>query len=330
VDTSTERGTEVAVVRRNILDDPTARQNYILGVKLLKQEFLGPSTSDLGIGGEPHLVSTYDLFVVWHHLAMSSFTPPTQQDRNAAHRGPVFLPWHRFMRVLLELQLQRVLEDEEFGLPYWDWAADGELSPEEQADSPLWDEECMGGEGDPVATGPFAFDPDDPGGWRVLVEADANGQLRPANRGLRRAFARSAPTLPRKDQVASALDLVTYDAPPWGTASSGFRNQVEGWRPSDSAPGLHNRVHVWVGGDMLPSSSPNDPVFYLNHCNEDRIWAAWLRENGPTYVPDQSAPDELLGHRIDDAMNSLLTGPLTPRQMLDVDEFYDYDTLVMS
>jgi tyrosinase len=75
----------VVAVRRNILGDSTARQNYIRAVKLLKQEFLGPSTSDFGIAGPSRQVSTYDLFVVWHHLAMFSFTPPTQQDRNAAH-----------------------------------------------------------------------------------------------------------------------------------------------------------------------------------------------------------------------------------------------------
>jgi tyrosinase len=60
-------------------------------------------------------------------LRDGDLTPPGQGDRNAAHRGPVFLPWHRFMLILLELQLQRVLSDPDFGLPYWDWAADGEL-----------------------------------------------------------------------------------------------------------------------------------------------------------------------------------------------------------
>jgi tyrosinase len=228
------------------------------------------------------------------------------------------------------MQLQRVLDDEDFGLPYWDWAADGEQSPDQQAASPVWGEQCMGGQGNPVATGPFAFNPTDANSWRVRVDADVNGRLRSTDRGLRRAFAQSAPTLPRKDQVTTALNLDTYDAPPWSTASSGFRNQVEGWIPANSAPGLHNRVHVWVGGDMLPSSSPNDPAFYLNHCNEDRIWAAWLQDNGPTYVPDQTAPDVLRGHRIDDAMNALLSAPVTPRQMLDVDDFYGYDTLVVS
>jgi tyrosinase len=189
----------------------------------------------------------------------------------------------------------------------------------------------MGGQGSPITSGPFAFDAADPASWRVRVAANVQGQLRATNRGLRRAFGQSVQTLPTQADVAAALELPDYDAPPWSTQSDGFRNRVEGWRPLESAPGLHNRVHVWVGGDMLPSSSPNDPVFYLNHCNEDRIWTAW-QERHPTslYLPDQNAPQELQGHRIDDAMHSLLTNPVTPRQMLDPSDFYTYDTLAVS
>jgi tyrosinase len=318
----------MAAVRQNILKDQTARDRYVQGVTLLKQEHLGPTTADLGIPGPPVQVSTYDLFVAWHHYAMETFTPPDQGDRNAAHRGPVFLPWHRFMLILLELQLQRVLDDPDVGLPYWDWAADGELPPGEQADSPLWDEDCMGGEGSPVATGPFAFD-DSPTSWRVRLAANVQGQLVATDRGLRRAFGQSIEDLPTLGHVAGALDLSDYDAPPWSTLSAGFRNRVEGWRPLEDAPGLHNRVHVWVGGDMLPSSSPNDPVFYLNHCNEDRIWASWQdRFPDSPYLPDQDASEELLGHRIDDPMYALLSDPVTPRQMLDPSDFYTYDELV--
>jgi tyrosinase len=321
----------MAAIRPNILADETARKNYTQGVALLKQEFLGPTTADLQIPGPPEPVSTFDLFVVWHHFAMGTFTPPTQGDRNAAHRGPVFLPWHRFMLILLELQLQRVLNDADAGLPYWDWAADGEAPAGNQPDSAVWEDDCMGGEGDPITTGPFAFDSTDPASWRVRVTANVQGQLVRTNRGLRRAFGQSVATLPTQADVAAALDLSEYDRPPWNTESQGFRNRVEGWRPLASAPGLHNRVHVWVGGDMLPSSSPNDPVFYLNHCNEDRIWAAWqdAHPNSP-YLPDQTASAELDGHRIDDDMYALLTNPITPRQMLDPSDFYTYDTLQVS
>src|SRR5512132_1093469 len=168
----------MAAVRRNILADETARKNYLQGVKLLKQERLGPTTTELGIPGPEVQVSTYDLFVWWHHVAMDTFTPPTQGDRNAAHRGPVFLPWHRFMLIVLELQLQRVLGDEDAGLPYWDWAADGDLAPSQQPGSALWADDCLGGQGDPVAGGPFAFDAGDPKSWHVLLDVNVQGRLR--------------------------------------------------------------------------------------------------------------------------------------------------------
>src|SRR5437879_3100172 len=103
------RGNDVAWIRRNILKDGPSRQKYIQGLKLLKQEPSGRNTDQFGIAGPSQSVSTYDLFVIWHHLAMMTFTPPTQMDRNAAHRGPVFLPWHRFMLITFEQQLQRVL-----------------------------------------------------------------------------------------------------------------------------------------------------------------------------------------------------------------------------
>jgi tyrosinase len=318
----------MAGVRRNILTEATARDQYIEGARLLKAEQLGPTTTSFGIPGPALPVSTWDLFVAWHHIAMNRFTPPSQMDRNAAHRGPVFLPWHRFMLILLELQFQRVLADANFGLPYWDWAADGELSPAQQRTSALWDDDTLGGQGSPVSTGPFAFDAVQAESWRVRIATDAQGALRSTNRGLRRAFGQSVPDLPRQSQVAAALALTAYDQSPWSTTSGGFRNRLEGWRPLATAPGLHNRVHVWVGGDMLPSSSPNDPVFYLNHCNVDRIWAALQASaSNPPYVPDNSAGTTLQGHRIDDQMYALLSSPVTPGQMLDVQSFYSYDSL---
>ena len=116
----------MAVTRRNILSSGTAMKQYCDGVKALKSEFTGPTTTSLGIAGPAQKVSTYDLFVIWHHTAMMTPTPQGGSvDRNAAHKGPVFCPWHRFMLRQLELNLQRVLKDNSFGLPYWDWAADG-------------------------------------------------------------------------------------------------------------------------------------------------------------------------------------------------------------
>src|SRR5207244_1317564 len=138
----------------------------------------------------------------------------------------------------------------------------------------------------PVATGPFAFDAADSNSWRVRVEVGPNGKLRSANRGMRRSLASPPPTgvrtLPATASVNVALPLGTFDALDWNARSDGFRNRLEGWmtETTTSPPGLHNRMHVWIGGDMAPSTSPNDPVFYLNHCNVDRIWEAWMTRHG--------------------------------------------------
>jgi tyrosinase len=267
-------------------------------------------------------VSTWDLFVVWHHRAMMTMTPPTQGDRNAAHSGPVFLPWHRFMLLLLELQFQRVLGDRDFGLPYWDWAADGDLPAAQQPTRPPWTASGIGGSGAPITTGPFTGNT-----FWVRIESDAIGSLRQTDRGLRRELASDITTLPTTAQVRTALNTGDYDRRPWDRSTTGFRNRVEGWAPQPG-PALHNRVHVWVGGDMSPATSPNDPVFYLNHCNVDRIWESWLATRGRTYIPAGSESTQLRGHRLTDPMHNLLIRqPVTPAMMLDAAVYYTYDRL---
>jgi len=324
----------MSATRRNILANTAARDAFISGVKLLKQEDSGTTTSDFGIPGAARPVSTYDLFLIWHHRSMNQETPPgNPSGRNAAHRGPVFPAWHRVMLLLLEANLQRVLTDSNFGLPYWDWAADGDQPAASQPASAVWDPSCMGGSGTPVPDGPFAFVATDPASWRVRIEVGPAGNLRSANRGLRRRLAAPPPagvrTLPTTAHQAAAIDIAEYDSPDWDSDTEGFRNRVEGWVGDPSGgPGLHNRVHVWVGGDMSPATSPNDPVFYLNHCNVDRLWEAWLVKHGRTYVPDMTAGTDLKGHRINDAIASPLSATTaTPGEVLDVYANYSYDVL---
>lgn len=320
----------MAATRHNILKHAASRTSYGRGVMLLKQEPSGRTTADFGIGGPAVAVSTYDLFVIWHYVTMMTMTPGgNSAGRNSAHRGPIFLPWHRVMLMFLESNLQRVLADPTFGLPYWDWAADGNRTPAKQKSSKVWAANCMGGQGNPVTTGPFAFKASDPASFRVRIQANAFGQLVATNRGLARSFATSGVTrLPKTVDVQSALALTPNDTPQWDADSEGFRNRVEGWSGDPSGePGLHNRVHVWVGGDMTPGTSPNDPVFFLNHCNVDRIWESWMTTNGRTYVPGMNAGAQLAGHRIDDPIASPIGPGTTPRSVLNVSSTYVYDVL---
>ncbi len=45
--------------------------------------------------------------------------------------------------------------------------------------------------------------------------------------------------------------------------------------------GVHNGVHVWVGGSMgsVPTA-PADPIFWMLHCNIDRLWRVWQKTPG--------------------------------------------------
>jgi tyrosinase len=241
---------------------------------------------------------TYDKYVDDHRNFMSS-----------AHRGPAFLPWHREFLRRFELDLQAI--NSSVTLPYWDWTVDN--SPI----SSLWADDFMGGNGRPtdgrVMSGPFAFST---GNWTLAVDGPA----------LRRRFGVSIPTLPTPSDVTNALATVPYDLPPYNDSPSlaGFRNTVEGWR---NGPQLHNRVHVWVGGSMLPASSPNDPVFFLNHCFEDKLWADWQRMH-PTesYLPVSGGP---AGHNLTDAMEPWASRgqTVTPASVLDHHALgYAYDT----
>lgn len=322
-------------IRRNIVTNAAARDAYVDGIMALKSENAGVSTTDLGIPNRPGQtaqdLSTYDLFVLWHVRAMNERTP-AGSDRNAAHRGPAFLAWHRWLMLLLEFQFQRVLGDPNFGLPYWDWAADGDRPVNQQPNRPIWAANAMGGNGtganNSVSTGPFRSS----GAFRVRIESDGSGQMWATNRPLRRSFGSSSGLgLPTKSELSSAMSQTNYDEANWNTASDGMRNHVEGWTPLHPSSMTHNRVHVWIGGDMGPASSPNDPAFYMNHCNVDRIWAAWQDRN-PTrpYRPPQSASNTLFRHRRNDPLHSLLTTTEpTPGQMLDVSNFYTYDSLAV-
>jgi hypothetical protein len=295
-------------VRKNIRDlTPGERDDLIAAIKALKAN------------------GTWDQYVTLHNGAMGHPTlrPGEAGTRNAAHRGPVFGPWHREMLRRLEADLAAQVPG--VTLPYWDWTQD----TADPVNSPLWDVQFMGGDGDPadgdhVKTGPFAFDPSDATSWTIV--RDPMGGDEPPY--LKRHFSTDPGTvLPAAADVAAVGAVATYDAKPWDeTVVDSYRNQLEGFR----GPDIHNRVHRWMGGSMLPGTSPNDPVFFLHHSNVDRLWAAWQRAN-PTltdhYIPATDAPpdDGPPNHAREDPMWPWLGGT-TPASVLDIHALgYWYD-----
>lgn len=246
----------------------------------------------------PHTqASRYDDYVYIHQQSMAGHNDP---GPHAGHRGPTFFPWHREFLRQFENDLRDVSGDPSICLPYWNWTQD-----QQPADPgyPFIDD-FLGGDGagasDEVQTGVFAHT----NGW--VLNIDDNG-----SNALQRDFGGNGfPNLPAPNDILTALAVTTYDSAPWNSTSAGatsFRNRVEGWV---SGPAMHNLVHVWVGGSMLPGTSPNDPVFFLNHCKEDELWAVWMQKHPSVahYLPADSEPLPP-GHthlkRLSDQMESL-------------------------
>lgn len=60
----------------------------------------------------------------------------------------------------------------------------------------------------------------------------------------------------------------------------------------------HDNVHSYIGGWMQnPSSAAGDPIFFVHHCQIDRLYASWTAKNGAAYNfgagPTGNDPDKV-------------------------------------
>ncbi len=241
----------------------------------------------------------YQDFMNRHMQSMMTLTQPNDPTtlRNVAHRGPSFLPWHRSITREFELALQSA--DPSVTLPYWPFEQEtpGQLPR-------VFSAAYFGGDGNPsfgnrVIDGPFAS-------WQItrMVGRDPEGQ----------------PTAPTQANVNALMQYTNYDSAPYNETSSGFRNGIEGWIGANGQWSMHNRIHAYVGGDMLPrddmsTNVVNDPIFWLVHANIDRIWWQWQQTRGiNNYQPVSGGPT---GHNLNDRMQ-FLNSNTTPASNLDI------------
>jgi Common central domain of tyrosinase len=80
----------------------------------------------------------------------------------------------------------------------------------------------------------------------------------------------------------SAINSGAGSLPAWAVDYSAGLAQTSFNGASSSLEGLpHNQVHVLVGGLMgsVPTAA-QDPIFFLHHCNMDRLWNLWLAQGG--------------------------------------------------
>lgn len=221
-------------------------------------------------------ISIYDQFVALH-LGVTRIISGPQTGIDGGHRGAGFLPWHREYIRRFEAALQSI--DPRVSLPYWNW---GLGSPSET--SSLFQDDRIGplgsggASGAEVVSGYLAEAPNshNPMGWSI------HPALRPFSSTLQRNS--SLVGLPNASLITSALMQTNYN----------------NFRPALENP-PHDRVHVRMGWDMRRMTSPNDPIFFLHHCQVDRIWTKWQKDypGSANFNPSASGG---AGHRPNDPM----------------------------
>ena len=52
---------------------------------------------------------------------------------------------------------------------------------------------------------------------------------------------------------------------------------------------IHDRIHVYIGGDMATGASPNDPIFWMHHAFIDKYWADFQAVMNNTVQPSNTS-----------------------------------------
>ncbi|MEA3066332.1 MAG: tyrosinase [Sphingomonadales bacterium] len=157
-----------------------------------------------------------------------------------AHGGAGFLAWHRAYLLDLERELQEI--DGEVTLPYWRF---DEAAPNVFAGSFM---------GTPDSLSRVQFASGNP--LRNWIAVDKAGVERGVGVG-----PLTVPTLQSERQTIAPGGVIQ-------PTFAKFRDMQ--WNPHGWAHTAHNSG--WI---FSPGTAPKDPLFFLLHCNVDRLWAKW-------------------------------------------------------
>lgn len=198
-----------------------------------------------------------------------------------AHGGPGFLPWHRAYLLDFERELQAI--DSEVTLPYWrfDRAAPNVFTRAFMGVSNSLNQVQF------AASNPLT-------GWVAF-----------GTPGIDRGRGVGPTTVPPLRTETQTLAMGGSPNPNYGN-----------FRGMQGNP--HGSAHMSHGAGWItnPTTAPRDPIFFLLHCNVDRLWAKW---QWATKIHDPADPDAYVtgafrpGHNLPDALWPWCGPLLAPR-----------------
>jgi tyrosinase len=164
------------------------------------------------------------------------------------HGNWYFLPWHRAYLLEFEEICRDLSGNREFALPYWNWTQNNSI-PAPFRQGTLLDRSRVSNS---VPT-------------QFVEQSVIDRVLRQTN------FELFASTRPRRPFEQNNTDPI--------------------WQRRRGAKALlertpHDEVHVAIAGNMITLMSPLDPIFWLHHCNIDRLWAEWNVDRGHRNTSD--------------------------------------------
>lgn len=174
------------------------------------------------------------------------------------HGSWYFLPWHRAYLYYFEEIVRGLSGNNNFALPYWDWSRTHSLP------GLFW------GAGNPLDN---PARPNEPGSGRKPT-LNPNTQF----------TSQELFTYVGEARIAQILGIAVFTV----FGGSAVAQPGEEGEQGRLENGPHNFVHRWVGGDMVSGGSPYDPIFWLHHCNIDRLWSEWALKH-PQGTPSNPA-----------------------------------------
>jgi tyrosinase len=163
------------------------------------------------------------------------------------HGNWYFLPWHRAYLLSYERMIRSVTSNNDFAMPYWDWAAN--------------------------RTVPQAF-----------KDATYNGQDNPLYVSTRHNNYSIPDTYAGPTVMSDIFGQTNFEL--FGSSRPAGQNSTNAtWIQGSGTQGTleatpHNNIHNQLGGFMPNCNSPRDPIFLMHHGNIDRIWWSWNCRGG--------------------------------------------------